>query len=173
LKLLQILLWHLHLICLARLTQERASSATNKEKKKIFHIQPFFYFFNQQTNQPPKSKSNPKKVIQNSNQAMEEEDLSFPDPFFSSISKQHKPQTLKTTQSKLFKMQLQLFFFYHTTKNPPTFPSKHPNPTTNHPLSYAQNSLTSTLPHILQIPPKKQTNRLNQSKKYFRTSLSS
>jgi hypothetical protein len=48
---------------------------------------------------------------------MEEEDLSFPNPFFLQSAKQHKPQTTKATQTTNIKMQLQPFFFYHTTKN--------------------------------------------------------
>jgi hypothetical protein len=69
---------------------------------------------NQQTFQALKGKSNPKQVTQEFNQMMEEEDLPFQTPFFSSISKQSKPQTTKATQNKHFKMQLQPFFFYHT-----------------------------------------------------------
>jgi hypothetical protein len=127
-----------------------------QREEEDFPYPTFFYFFNQQTNQPPKCKSNPKQVIQNSNQAMEEEDLSFPDPFFSSISKQINPQSAKATQNKLFKMQLQPFFFYHTKKTLHTYPLKHPTLTTNNPPSNAQNSSTSTLAQIVEIP-KKQT----------------
>jgi hypothetical protein len=65
--------------------------------------------------------------------------FTFPEPFFSSNRKQHKPQTTKTTQTTNIKMQLQPFFFYHTKKLYTHIPSKIKLSGINPPPAYAQN----------------------------------
>jgi hypothetical protein len=46
------------------------------EEEDLSSTNPFWHF-NQQTFQAPKTKSNPKQVIKNASQVMEEEDLDF------------------------------------------------------------------------------------------------
>jgi hypothetical protein len=116
--------WHLHSICLQPAHPKTHTLSHKQREEEDLSIRRPFRVNNLQTFQALKGKSNPKQVTQEFNQMMEEEDLPFRTPFFSSISKQHKPQTTKTTQNKQFKMQLQPFFFYHTTKKSTcTFPS--------------------------------------------------
>jgi hypothetical protein len=89
-------LWHLHLICFLHSPKNAHLSHKQREEEDLSIRRPF-RVNNLKTFQALKGKSNPKQVTQEFNQMMEEEDLPFPDPFFSSISKQSKPQTTKAT----------------------------------------------------------------------------
>jgi len=86
-----------------------------QRKEEDFLSHPTFWRFNLQIFQALKPKNNLKQAYSKMLIGIERRSFSLSEDFFSSISKHFKPQTLKATQTKLFKMQSQPFFFYHTT----------------------------------------------------------
>jgi hypothetical protein len=83
----------------------------------------FLASFNLQTRQALNQKSNPKQAIQNGNQVMEEEDCDFSRLFrillrlfTTQPANNPSPKSKKQPKPSPFKMQLHVFFFYHTAK---------------------------------------------------------
>jgi hypothetical protein len=119
-------------------------------------IRPPFWRFNLQTFQALKVRSNPKQVTQEFNQMMEEEDFPFQTPFFLQSANNPNPKQQKQPKTSISKCNCSPSSITQQKKIHTISLYKHPTLRTNSPTSYAQNSSTSTLPHIAQIS-KKQT----------------
>jgi hypothetical protein len=87
---------------------------------------------------------------------MEEEDLSFPNPFFLQSANNTTPNNKNNPNHKHQNAIATLLLLSHNKNSTHISLYKHPTLRTNSPTSYAQNSSTLTLPHIAQIS-KKQT----------------
>jgi len=74
-----------------------------KWKKKITTLPTLLASFNLQAFQALKVKSNPKQTIQNINPVMEEEDLSFANPFFLQSANNPNPKQQKQPKPRLSK----------------------------------------------------------------------
>jgi hypothetical protein len=105
-------------------THPKTHILARTKRRRRFCLSPPFWRFNLQTFQALKAKSNPNQVIQNAIQVMEEEDCDFSRLFPLSLrllptqpANNPSPERQKQPKSSLSKMQLHVFFFYHTTKN--------------------------------------------------------
>jgi hypothetical protein len=77
---------------------------------------------------------------------MEEEDLPFQTPFFLQSANNTNPKQQKQPKTSISKCNCNPSSSITQQKNCTHKPYKHPNPRTNPPPSYAQNSSTSTVP---------------------------
>jgi hypothetical protein len=96
----------------------------------------------------PKSQKQPKPSYSKSYQIMEEEDLSFSNPFFLQSANNPTPKQQKQTKPSTSKCNCPPSSSITQQKNPHPYPLKTSKSQTNPPPTYAQNSSTSTLTQI-------------------------